>query len=69
RIKKQYSDDSNVLLERFNFAMCKQSAHESADEYLANLCVRTSKCDFGNIVDMYIRDRFVFHCYSKKVQE
>ncbi|KAJ1112976.1 hypothetical protein NDU88_001236, partial [Pleurodeles waltl] len=65
----QYSDEPRVLSEKFNFAMCKQSAEESFEEYVAVLRVLAAKCDFSGNVDAYIRDQFVFYCFSKKIQE
>lgn len=28
-----------------------------------------TKCDYDDMVDVYIRDQFVFHCYEEKIQE
>lgn len=69
RLEKQFGEEPNIMIGRHRFAMRKQQEGESIEDYIACLRVLASKCDYNEMVDVYIRDQFVFHCFEKKVQE
>ena len=69
RLQKQFDEEPNVMIERHKFYKRKQFTDENIEEYVAALRVLAANCDFGENIDVYIRDQFVFNCESKKIQE
>lgn len=69
RLKNTFSEQPNILLERFNFNKRNQLTYESVEEYISALRILATKCNFGPSIDISIRDQFVFGCNAKKIQE
>lgn len=65
----KHNDQEPNMLERHNFFRRKQRADETIDEYISELRVLTSTCEFEANPDIYIHDQFVFSCFSRKIQE
>lgn len=57
------------MIGRHWFCMRKQQENETNEEYITSLTVLATKCEFNDMVDIFIRDQFVFYCFSKKIQE
>ncbi|XP_078535164.1 uncharacterized protein LOC144821882 [Lissotriton helveticus] len=69
RLEKQFDEEENIMVGRHRFALRKQLESENVEEYIGSLRVLATKCDFGDMADMYIHDQFVFHCFERKIQE
>ena len=49
----------NILYERYIFQNTEQQAHETIDQYLIKLRRLAEPCEFGNLEDEMVRDRFL----------
>lgn len=58
----------NQTYERHKFFTCKQKADEKIDTYVKELRTRAKTCEFGDLVESYIRDRVVCGVHDSAVR-
>ncbi|XP_053305893.1 uncharacterized protein K02A2.6-like [Spea bombifrons] len=59
----------NETYERFVFNSRVQLPHETVEEFLTDLKLKSRSCNYGTLQESLIRDRLVIGCYSNKTRE
>ncbi|XP_043217322.1 uncharacterized protein LOC122379303 isoform X2 [Amphibalanus amphitrite] len=70
RIVQNHMDPKpSVIVSRFQFHKKVQGAEQGIKEFVAELRVMAGRCDFGNTMDLMLRDRFVCGLYDQVLQK
>jgi len=60
---------NNEVIERYQFWQLTPSPNEPIDAFVAVLRAKAKTCNFGDQIDLMIRDRIVFTCLDKRTKE
>ena len=67
-LTQHYQRDTIEIAERFKFFKRNQSEDESATDYMGQLCTLAKMCNFGQYLEMALRDQFVCGFHDVKCQ-
>lgn len=60
---------NNIVMERFEFLRTCQKEDESFDDFLSNLKLKISSCEYGDEEDSILRDLIIFGLRDIDIQE
>lgn len=60
---------NNEVIERYQFWQLTPSTTDSIDAFVSALRAKAKTCNFGDQLDLMIRDRIVYTCHDKRTKE
>ena len=68
-LSAHFSPKRSVIAERFKFLRYKQAKDDDISSYVVNLNRLARTCDYGEILESALRDKFVEGLYDVKIQQ
>ena len=69
KLNDYYMEPENPIVERCKFHNCIRNKKETVPKFLAELRALADKCDFGNSLQIMLRNRFICGINNEKIQE
>ena len=68
-MQKHLQPQSSVIAQRYKFKECKQMEGEDIKTYLTKLKKLSAHCQFGEQLEIHIRDQFVWGLANEKIRK
>ena len=69
KFDKYMNPKKNIPYLRYKFFSYNQNEDQNIDDYVTELKIKSSRCEFGTLKESFIRDRIVAGTKDKRVQE
>ena len=68
-LKDHFLPTRNLTYERYIFGLTNQGPNQTIDQYVTQLRHLTDSCEYGNLVDDFIKDRIVIGTADERARE
>ncbi|KAJ1145845.1 hypothetical protein NDU88_012128 [Pleurodeles waltl] len=69
RLEKHVEKEPSTIVKRYTFFTRRQFELEIIDDFIAELRILASSCEFVGPIEQYLRDQLVVNSFNPKVQE